>query len=225
MSQPGLTQADVQAALLGLGIGQNQGLNGVPMPYPIAGVGGLYPPHWACLTTASGTTTTTAGRLYYIPYYFPYAGVAYTGLKMRNQGAGDNAEALRLGVYRASKTTGLPSTLVVDAGEITLTGAAADRTLATAWTSPYVGWGYLAYAANTAVDVAAMSAGAAAALTGQSMPQRHAFGIAITTAPGTFIAFAGYYVDTAYGAFAANAVAPTGIINNDYVPTVYPYIT
>lgn len=200
---------------------QNTPFDGAAAPFPISGVGGIFPPHWAALLTISTGLSTTATRLYFIPYYFP-AIVQYTGLKTRNLGTGDNAKVFRMGVYQASPTTGLPSTLIVDAGEVTLSGAAADRTLATAWTPPYIGWGYLAHHANAIVDIANICDQTTGSNVYNNQPNR-LFGIGSTQPSLSAANFGSYYVDTTYGPLAANAVAPTAITN--IAPAVLPYRT
>lgn len=199
---------------------------GAPPFKSLSGVGGIVPPHWGVIDYATIGFSTTATRLYYIPYYFSEI-VTFTGLKMRNGGTGDNGEVLRLGAYQATTPNGgLPTSLIVDAGEITLTGAAADRTLASSWTTPYVGWGFLAYHANTAAQVVAISTRATISNVGQYMPNpaTNVFGLGSldvnsTTASG----FGAYYVDTTYTALASTAVAPTGIVT--VAPVVAPYRT
>lgn len=203
------------------GLSAGGGFDGAATPIPPSGMGALFPPTWGVIVPTSGTLNTTAGRLYYIPFYFP-ALVQFTGLKMRNLGAGDNGEVLRLGVYEASQTTGLPSTLVIDAGEITLTGAAADRTLAAAWTPPYVGWGYFAYHANTAADIMPITDQLSSSQAVFYRPARF-FGLSSTTPSTTAANFGGYYVDTAYAALASTAVAPTNVTN--LTPAVFAYRT
>lgn len=199
--------------------------NGTTAPIPISGVNGLTIPHWASIQQA--VLTTTATRLYFIPFYFPRAGLAYSGLKSRNTGAGDNGDTYRQGVYQADFTTGLPSTLVKDCGEVTLTGAAAMRTLASSWTTPYEGWGFLAHHANQAADMQPLSNINSTASTAvgliTSFAQNFMFGIDNTTLNLSPVAatFGAYYVDTAYGAFASTAVAPTAITT--LAPIVAPY--
>lgn len=201
---------------------------GAKAPIPISGVNGIWLPHWATIDTAVGITTT-ATRLYYIPYYFPVTNLSYTGLKTRNTGAGDNGEVYRVGVYQASFTTGLPSTLVADVGEVTLTGAAATRTTASSWTAPYVGWGFLCLHANTACALQALSnvnsGGSAAGYVANTLARTMfpTSDIDATTNAINAGTFAAYYVDTAYGALASTAVAPTAFTN--LAPIVAPYRT
>jgi hypothetical protein len=193
--------------------------NGILPPAYVSGVGASYPPHWALYHT--GTLNTTATRLYYIPFYFNSL-TAFTGLRSYNSGAGDNGEVFRMGVYEAALTSsggrGLPGTRLVDCGEVTLTGASAVRTLASSFTPTYVGWHWLAYHANSA---AAMYAVVNANQAGSPAYIGTSFSLPVSAALGS--QFGGLYVDTAYGALAASAVAPTGV---DFsAPLVAPYIT
>lgn len=194
----------------------------------VSGAGIIYPPHWAVVESAIGFNTT-ATRLYFVPYYFNEVR-QFTGLKTRNIGAGDNGDTFRMGVYQATSLAnglrGGPSTLVADCGEVTLTGAAADRTLASAFTPAYVGWHYLAFHANQAAAMMRMTShleySAAGEMPGAAM--RFAFGLGVAlSALGTSAGFGAYYIDTAYGALASTAVAPTAATN--FAPFLAPYLT
>lgn len=199
----------------------NSAFFGVPPLGTISGAAVLYPPHWAIVDSNEvATLTTTATRLYFIPYYFSEV-VSFTGLKSRNSGAADNGKTYRCGVYQKSPTTNLPSTLIQDCGEVTLTGASAERTLATAFTPAYIGWHYLAFHANTGAVMVRMAS---------QMPFSDAGipgGISLSNAFGVSAAnvrqFGAYYVDTAYGALASTAVAPTAVTNLS--PVLMPYRT
>lgn len=187
-----------------------------------AGVGNRFPPHWATINSLGGGLATTATRLYYVPYYFNEMR-AFTGLKSYNTGSGDNGETFRMGVYRAallsSGLRGAPSTLLADCGQVTLTGAAAERTLASSFTPDYVGWHFLALHANSAFSIAAIQN-----IGSSDVPNsmRNAFGNNAIVASGT-ASFGAFYVDTAYGALASTAVAPTAV--TDLGPLVVPYLT
>jgi hypothetical protein len=194
----------------------------------VSGAGVIYPPHWVAVESAIGFNTT-ATRLYFVPYYFNEIR-QFTGLKTRNLGAGDTGDTFRMGVYQATLlSTGLrggPSSLVADCGEVTLTAAAADRTLATAFTPAYVGWHYLAFHCNQVIGMPRMTGhleySAAGEMSGAAM--RFAFGLGVAlSAIGTSAGFGAYYVDTAYGALASTAVAPTATTN--YAPLIAPYLT
>jgi hypothetical protein len=198
--------------------------NGVEAPFPIAGVAARYLPHWA-VHNKNADLTTTAGRLYYVPYFFPKI-ISYTGLAFYNGGAGDNAEVWRAGVYQASNSTGLPSALIQDCGEGTLTAASAERLLATAFTPAYIGWHYIAFHANSASNFKAISNISSASTDAgmiQACPGSHLFGKTSLITDSISNSFGAYYVDTAYGALASTAVAPTAITTLG--PLVAPYRT
>ena len=197
---------------------------GAPPLGTIAGAAVIYPPHWAVLDSAVTDLTTTSTRLYYIPYYFSEV-VSFTGLKSRNTGTGDNGDTYRCGVYQKSASTNLPSTLVQDCGEITLTGAAADRTLAVAFSPAYVGWHYLAFHANQAATMHRMYSAIAISAAGISsgIGLSGAFGTAAIGNSAAVQGFGAYYVDTAYAALASTAVAPTAA--TPVAPTLCAYRT
>lgn len=200
---------------------------GIPSLAPFAGVAGLHPPHWAHLEHSIATMNTTATRLYYIPIYFEDIR-AYTGIKSYNHGAGDNGDTFRMGVYQATLTSSgnrsSPSSLVADCGEVTLTGAAAERTLASAFTPAYVGWHYLAFHANQAANMRMMTNTTSVGADGQYHPGlKYHFGATAVTNDYNAIGIAAFYVDTTYGALASTAVAPTGFVTQ--APTCVPYLT
>jgi hypothetical protein len=184
---------------------------GVDPPIPFSGVGAVFQPHWSMPT--GGSITTTATRLYFIPVYWPRAGFTYTGLKSRNTSTGDNGLKFRMGVYQASSSTGMPTTLVIDAGEITETGSSADLTLAAAWSAPYKGWGWYAIHTQSTSLLLASKARTLVSSVGNTQPTI-ADGFFGVSAPANVLAnadggFASLSVDTTYGALASTAVAPT----------------
>lgn len=204
-------------------LGSGGSFNGVPSLGYLAGVGATYPPHWATLTNANALATTI-NRLYYIPYYFESL-TAFTGLKLYNNNTGDNGDKCRAGVYQRSPTTFLPTSLIVDAGEVTFTGAAAIRTLAQSFTPAYVGWHYIAVHFNAAVDMQWISTQEPVSTVGVTtgFPAKNIFGVSTQVLQSYASTFGAYYVDTAYGALASTAVAPTAI--STQAPSVAPYIT
>lgn len=199
--------------------------NGIRALPQIAGVAAFFPPHWAYLNNGSAMTTTI-NRLYFIPYYFLKSGLTYTGLGSRNTGTGDSTEKYRQGIYQADSITGLPSTLVQDCGEVTIGASAATNLLAVAWTAPYEGWGYVCHHAQTAAAVLGLqNIGFSSTDVGliQAQPSTYMFGTSTLNQGDATATFGGYFVDTAYGALAANAVAPTGIVT--LAPIAAPYRT
>lgn len=181
------------------------------VPTPIMMSGAAIGPHWAGITNAS--KTTTAGRLYYYPIYFDRI-QTFAGAKTRNTGAGDNGETYRVGLYTESASGG-PGSLVKDFGEVTLTGAAAVRTLASAVSTTLLGWHYIAVHHNTAAAMNSYGAGENITGAGLVTPNIYA-GLIPTMDPASQlnsvgpVLFSFLFVDTAYGALAATAVAPTG---------------
>lgn len=154
----------------------------------------------------STTVTTTATRLYYVPFRV-WEQHTFSGVKTFNSGAGDTGETWRQGIY--SHTTSGPGSLLVDFGQGTLTAASAGRTLsASVSLAPGVYWH--AFHANTAAAWYAFTSSASAV--GQFGYDMQAFVGTPSWADGVTSSSAEcnhLYVDTAYGALASTAVAPT----------------
>jgi len=152
---------------------------------------------------------TTSTRLYYMPIYI-WEAHTFTGASMFNSGVGDNGDTLRLGLYTHSATNG-PTSLVIDFGEITLTGAAAERVLSSSVSIGSPGWYWIAFHSNQALDVYP------GVIAGQEISNAGRYPIAFQGFFGDFATpgisasqmIAAWYVDTAYGALASTAVAPT----------------
>jgi len=183
------------------------------------------PPKWASGQTIrpdyaildASAVTTTATRLYYVPMFFPRA-ESFSGIRTYNQGTGDNGETYRCGIYEES-TNGGPGSLLQDCGEVTLTGAAAVRTLAQSFSISTPGWHYLAMHFNSDAAMYRMYLGATAA----QIQRAQLFGDYETLQNSNTGTAAKHfaYVDTAYGALASTAVAPT---NGDWVcPSIAVY--
>lgn len=183
---------------------------------PLYWTGKRYP---SILHHPLGTTlTTTATRLYYgLTYIWEIR--SFAGVATRNSGAGDNGDTYRVGLYTHTAASG-PTSLVKDFGEVTLTAAAGERVLSSSFTPPYIGWYWFAFHANQAaamyrsnpVGFEQSAAGYApnwnaSALMGQII-------VPISISGNDFM----LSVDTAYGAFASTAVAPTA--SQGEMPTV-----
>lgn len=203
--------------------------------FPSGPITGVNPPRYITGHTylpygfqpGGATAATAVNDLYYYPF-FVWKTQAFAGAKTFNAGAGDNGETLRLGVYADDGAIGGPGTLLKDFGEVTLTGAAALRTLANAVTLPGPAWYWMAYAANTAATIAAMAPITAATAVGYvSNPMTSMLsGFKLSTQPNaTTVANMshGLFVNTAYGAFAATAVAPTSELSGLYATAGLPY--
>ncbi len=155
------------------------------------------------------TIATGAADLYYYPFWCPTT-QTFTGAKSWNQGAGDNGETFRMGIYKDDGSGGGPGTLVIDFGQVTLTGAAALRTLASAVTLPGGQWYWFAQHFNSSMSMFGMSQSATAV--GPTPPLQIATGYLMTTSPSATLGtnyVGGFFVNTTYGALAATAVAPS----------------
>jgi hypothetical protein len=155
--------------------------------------------------------TTTATRCYYTPLTI-WTQKSFAGVSLYNTSVGDNGEKFRIMVFKDDGSGGGPGTLEKDFGEITLTAAAALRTLSSSWNAlPGTYW--LACWCDSASSVEAMRPFAFTSLVGiVSQPSISNF-IGDFTAPttggtGNLYTFC-HYVDTAYGAAPSTAVAPT----------------
>jgi len=190
--------------------------------FPSRGVfGGVQPPKWMTgvergphyVADHPTGQATTATRLYYYPIYFD-APVSLAGCRTFNSSAGDNGETYRVGMYTESSNGG-PGTLITDFGQTTLTAAAAVRTLVESCAIPSPGWYYAAIHFNTAcsmysygavVDPSATSVGFLFGTNARLIGSLSTIGFADPEVPFAF------YVDTAYGALASTAVAPTASV-------------
>lgn len=173
--------------------------------------GAFYPP-----PSFGGTATTmatTATRIYYVPFNINYSRT-FAGVVTYNGGAGDNGEKIRIMMFNDDGAAGGPGTLAKDFGEITLTGASALRTLSSSWAaSPGLYWG--AFWAETAITMYGMTQGTVGTAVGAANGPvlTHLIGDLNGAGSGFFGLATGvvacHYVDTAYGAAPATAVAPT----------------
>jgi hypothetical protein len=163
-----------------------------------------YGPHY--ITKSGGTLTTTSTRAYYIPYFVGDA-ISFSSIRTYNQGAGDNGDTYRLAIYANDGTAG-PGTLIQDIGQVTLTGASARRTItATINLSAYANqWVWVMFHSNQAVAMYDMQVALTA---GEYTNGTQGFGTFEDFFSGTQANAAFRYVDTAYGAAASTAVAPT----------------
>ena len=190
----------------------NNAFNGVPPPDYITGT--HYVPQY--FIPDGSTVTTTATRLYYVPIYI-WQARSFSGVITYNQGAGDNGETYRVGLYTHSATNG-PRSLVLDFGQVTLTAASAVRTLSNAASVPAAAWYWLALHFNAATAMYGMeSAGAQVTAAGYypNTPIQGFFGLVGSGSfGGNTLAVRTRYVDTAYGALAATAVAPTNDLSS-----------
>lgn len=170
-------------------------------------------------TTPYGVPTNTnigaaATRLYYYP--FPVlAATTFNRAYTFNQGTVDSGEKYRTGLYADDAAAGGPGTLILDFGEVTLTAAEALRTQTISLDlSSYVGqhvWfafhnetsNMSIYTVQFPMAVATVGSGVLPAMFGPL------FGSIGKVLNGADAFSPCKYVDTAYGALASTAVAPT----------------
>lgn len=184
------------------------GISGPMYGAPFIGydTGVRHPPHY--IANCGTTLATTINRAYYMPFFVAEV-VTFSSIITWNSGAGDNGDTYRLAIYANDGTAG-PGTLIQDIGQITLTAAAAARTLsATINLQSYAGqWVWVMLHANQSASMEDMNV----TLGTQNEPQLSVgfgtFDDLTTSANNMTTPFR--YVDTAYGAAAATAVAPTG---------------
>jgi hypothetical protein len=136
----------------------------------------------------------------------------FSGAAVFNSGTGDSGDTLRVGLYTHGSTNG-PTTLVKDFGEITLTAAAAERVLSNSVTINEAGWYWLCVHSNQSISLYAGEYPSASVTSAGYLPNDYTsfFGQISGTSlnPGLMMC----QVDTAYGALASTAVAPTGMAN------------
>ena len=168
----------------------------------------------AAINDEAAALTTTATRLYYYPIYI-WQGRSFASVETENTGVGDNGDTYRVGVY--THGTSGPDQLVKNFGEVTLTAAASKRLLTpgAAMNISQAGWYWLAFHTNLAAAmVRCFGVGQLITLAGYRGidPSASFIGRIAGTSDSTTNNFC-RYVDTAYGALAATAVAPTADTN------------
>lgn len=150
---------------------------------------------------------TTATRIYYVPIWIEHA-VAYTGIYVYNEAATDNGETFYVAMYDQHPTSGGPRTRMATSSLGTLTAASALRTMTftSAWTPGGKGLYFLMFHANSAQSWYAVKANATSPQNHISMPYPN--GVA-SWGGGAYNTSIVRYVDSAFGAPASTAVAPT----------------
>lgn len=151
-------------------------------------------PHYTEQVSSTGLTAT---RAYYIPIFIPYI-ETFAGLKTHNGNTGDNGEKYQNAIYDEADAGG-PGSLLNNFGEITLDATSAERSAASSWTNTYIGWHYVMVHFESATNMEYMTT------TNQPSSGMPSWQIAATPTDRNVFS----YVDTAYGAPAATAVAPT----------------
>ncbi len=160
--------------------------------------------------TSSDQVTYSANDLIYIPIFIPRI-VTFAGCKTYNSGTGDNGDTYKCALYSEGASGG-PDSLLKDFGEVTLTASSAIQTLASSYTMTTVGWHFFGIWFNDGSEMFALHTSARTTNVG------YAPGAGIENhnphfgfhdhASGGGIPFA-HHVNTAYGAWASTAVAPT----------------
>jgi len=191
--------------------------------YPPTGASGLFanlnPPHYitnayyrpigyGVMGGATGTNMT-ATRVYYFPLAI-WENHTFSGASVYNSGTSDNGKKYRLMVFNEASGGG-PGTLAKDFGEITLTGAAALRTLSSSWAATAgMYWGAV-WAEQDSAMYAMLPWNYLSAVGTLSGPQIDNFTGSLSTGliNGNSTMATTMYVDTTYGAAPASAVAPT----------------
>lgn len=174
---------------------------------PVHATGRYYPSHLG-LTHDATSLTTTATRLYYVPYLITEIR-SYAGFVMRNTGAGDSGEKVRMGLYLMRD-----SSLVKAATEVTFSGAAADNVTSDAFTPTELGWHWICAHFDAASAVKKVF-GAGTGISGAGyLPEANImpsfFGVYNATEDNYQVSIpAAWYVDTTYAALASTMVAPT----------------
>jgi hypothetical protein len=112
-------------------------LSGVAPPKYLSGESIL--PHY-CVQTGAGVSFSADTKIQ-IKMWLP-GNQTFAGAKLGNTDASDTGEKFNVAIYSEAAIGGAGS-LLVDLGEVTLTAAAATRTLATTFTTTYSGWYYI----------------------------------------------------------------------------------
>jgi len=110
-------------------------------------------------STATTSMTMSVNRTYYYPVFITSG--AFDRIAIRTSATHTGTTSVRLGLYNASLTTGLPTTVLFDAGTVSCTAASTLYTITISQT-PATGWYYLAGNAQSISAVASFfSQGAA----------------------------------------------------------------
>lgn len=205
-------------------IGVNRGAlsfarNGVPPPKYVTGWRYLLTDYY---TDQSGGLALAAGVIHYARTYI-WEARTFQGISIYNSGTGDNGDTVRVALYTDSAAG--PTTLVKDFGEITLTGAAAERVVSSSFTITQPGWYWIAVHTNQAASYYIMKlCGNYISNVGYGPNQSmFAFSGCVGASAHSGSGVHGYYVTSAYGAAASTAVAPTNDLGGggtNFMPSV-----
>jgi hypothetical protein len=115
-------------------------------PFMISKIAGRYVRAQA---TYSDNLTATEDVTYYIPIYLD--GNSFDRISTRTAGNFSGSAVVRMGIYNANATTGLPDTVYLDAGTISVAAANTELEI-TISTTPPAGYYYLAWNSQTAAS-------------------------------------------------------------------------
>lgn len=113
---------------------------------------------------ASAASTLTLNRLYLLPFHVQKNG-SYTGLSVMG-GTASATMIMRMGIYYNNPTTGLPSTLLVDAGTTGAMSSATSQYVLTISQTLEAGSYWLAAVPQTSINAACITAVAPGTLSG-----------------------------------------------------------
>lgn len=159
-------------------------------------------------SSVGSTVTATINRCYYVPFSV-WESHSFQGASTINQGTGDSGAFIRLMVFNDNGAIGGPGTLAKDFGQITLGGTAATQTLLSAWAAaPGRYWSAVWHStAASMYGAEPYTIDSAVGSSGGVNPSHFMGGLSFAGNAGTTTHC--HYVDTAYGAAPATAVAPT----------------
>lgn len=187
----------------------------VPGAGPLRYVSGWhYPLNSGVVDPGTQTLTTTNTRIYYMPFYV-FESHLFTLATVYNSGTGDDGDDVRFAIYSHHRSYG-PRTLKLDFGEITFDGTADSQASEAGEAYLTRGWWWGALHCNGAADMYAIRSRVASS---QMLRGQNEIGVPSVTAAAADDANFFPYVDSTYGAFATNAVAPTDVTS--IVPKVW----
>lgn len=182
---------------------------GLPPPIPVAGMGFL--PYG--YTADGGTKTMTNGIMYISPWPI-FRTQSFSGSQFYESGAGNTGNKMRIGLY-AEALTGGPGTLLKDFGEVSMSGSAAVRQSASAYTAIGPQMCYIVGLSNASSLVASMNFLQSVSSVGLYVPPALSsllgdFSGARIAAAAASSALIGWTASQTYGALPSTAPTPTG---------------
>jgi hypothetical protein len=150
-----------------------------------------------------GELNAAANTTYYMPIFLPTFSADRIGIRTGATTLGANGN-VRIGLYNASLTTGKPTTVVFDAGTVSVTAASTDFQI-TISQNITAGWYYLAFNNQGSTTHRIVSGGTPGALTSYPAPGFNITAAGLTTtSPIT-----GFTESSITGAFATAATIST----------------